>query len=215
MVEVYKELLETALQGAELVETNPEAIRLYERILNTPAAVDLSPETEAILKGALALSRKQLNEADVPALQRRFSQVGEKNYTVELGELLNTFFFAKGHPHSHYLMLYIAYNRKHRTLFWPPYWNHLEQLIVEQQKVKAAVAILDLWFKYSENFSKKDPVMIHDFALQLPTFLTALGEHKGYKKIAKEWQDEIRHVAWYAIIEPHLPEGRKRRFGII
>jgi hypothetical protein len=112
-------------------------------------------------------------------------------------------------------MLHIAYNRKHRALFWPQYWQHLEELIAEKKKVKAAVAILGLWFKYSENFAKKDAYMIQDFALQLPNFLTALGEHKGYKKIAKELQDDVRTAEWYSIIEPHLPGGRKRRFGII
>ena len=34
-------------------------------------------------------------------------------------------------------------------------------------------------------------------------------------KIAKELQDEVRNAEWYSIIEPHLPGGRKRRFGII
>jgi hypothetical protein len=212
-VDAYKDLLATALQGAELIEPNPEVLRLYERILSGPAPVELSPENEAILKGALALSRKELKDADVPALQQRFNRVGEKNYIAELRELLKTFFVAKGHPRSHYLMLYIVYNPRHRTLFWPLYWEYLEHLIVENKKVKAAAAILDLWFRYTENFSKKDRYMIQDFSLQLPAFLTALGEHKGYKKIAKELHDEIHGYEWRSIIEPHLPEGRKRRFG--
>ena len=181
-------------------------------VLNEPEAI---AENEAILKGALALSRKELKDSDVAALQQRFNRVGEKNYTAELRELLKTFFVAKGHPRSHYLLLYIAYNRRHRSLFWPLYWEYLEHLIVENKKVKAAVLILDLWFNYTENYSKKDRYMIPDFALQLPAFLTALGEHKGYKKIAKELHEEIGNYKWSSIIESHLPGGRKRRFGLL
>ncbi len=203
-------LVEAALPILETAEPDEAALAFYRHLL-AQADAPLSLEARAVLEGLVQLASGELHEQSVPAINRRLRGRDEAAYRVEAARLLRAFFAAGGQTADHGLLIAALYVEDRQTLFWELYWSEVRRRLLEAGELPAVLRALDFWFGHSQRLHATYPLLLPAFFLALPERVAALRADKAYPRVARAFEEGLRGLPWYPLVERFFPEGSRPR----
>lgn len=227
---LYSQIVNSFLSQAKICKLDSKTLKVYEKLLSktsgitsyhlgyptaaSPSHLEISWQTQSIVKGAIDLTKGRLKEATIPELYRYFESISSDRYEPEAKELFNEFFANRNiDPQEHLKLVKGVYIKRHRDEFWKIYWSHFHSSLVEKEQIMAIVYIIDLWFRYSGDMINEHPYVLPEFFAELPNILEEIQASKNYRKIERSLKSELARKDWYPVIEKCFQKSRKGFLG--